>query len=74
MSRGDRLMIEAVFDADRDVLPPAEPDLLRMCRPKEQVDAAILPHDFGGLAAAANGRVYIYECAQVRSARRLDRS
>jgi hypothetical protein len=69
LSFTDRLMITSVFKPTQEVVSASEADLFRLCSPDEQIDVVILKHDFGGLAAASNGLVHIYECAQVRAAR-----
>jgi hypothetical protein len=71
LSWGDRLMITSVFKPTRNTASPVTEDLLRLCGPEEQIDVAILKQDFSGLAAASNGPVRIYECAQVRAVRHV---
>jgi hypothetical protein len=50
--------------------PPAVTDLLRLCGQDEPVDVAILRDNFGPLVSRTNGRVFVYECADVRAATR----
>jgi hypothetical protein len=64
----DDVMITAVFQRKEATVVSTTADLGRLCRPEEHIDVAILKHDFASLAAASNGHVYIYECADVRAA------
>ena len=64
----DKLMIISLLGRPEETWPPTRNDLLRLCARSEAVDVAILNRDFGSLAAATNGHVYVYECAQVRAA------
>ncbi len=73
--RGDAVLIPDVFKeslvrlfgAGFDCSGPTRDDLARLCR-EPGVDYLILKHEFPGLAAAQNGRVFIYDCRQVRAA------
>ncbi len=60
----------AVYQADLDRPPPGLQDLERLCR-EGGLDYAVLKQEFPGLAAAGNGRIYIYDCRQVRAALKL---
>jgi hypothetical protein len=62
-----RPLIGYLFAPERPALPPTVSDLLRLCRPEEGVDVAVLSQHFGPLASADNGRVFIYECERVRA-------
>jgi hypothetical protein len=48
--------------------PPSVTDLLRLCGPDEPVNVAVLRDNFGPLVSRTNGRVFVYECADVRAA------
>ena len=63
---GDRLIYQALFNPS-EAVPPSISDLRRVCAEPEGVDVAILREGFDHLAAAGDGRVFIYECAQVRA-------
>jgi hypothetical protein len=65
----DRLMITSLFGPPEQAAPATRRDVELLCGSHEQVDVAILNRDFGGLAVATNGRIFLYECAQVRAAR-----
>jgi hypothetical protein len=67
MTRWDRMMASNLWGPDLETTAPTETDLRRLCRAEEEVDVAILNRDFSGLAAANNGRIYIYECARLRA-------
>lgn len=62
----DRLIYQALFTPS-EAVPPSISDLRRVCDEREGVDVAILREDFAHLAAAGDGRVFIYECAHVRA-------
>lgn len=49
---------------------PSVTDLLRLCGPNEPLDVAILRDNFGPFVSKTNGRVFVYECADVRAATR----
>jgi hypothetical protein len=58
--------IALLFDGDPcEASPPRREDLLTLCRDQE-VDVAILPWEFPELSAASNGRVFIYDCREIR--------
>ena len=58
--------LAAIYQHDLDSPGPTVADLARLCAEPE-LDYAILKHEFPGLYAATNGRVYIYDCQQVRA-------
>ncbi len=53
-----------------DCPEPALDDLRRLCQ-EPGLDYVIAKHDIPGLAAADNGRIYIYDCRAVRAALKL---
>ncbi|MCI0639417.1 MAG: hypothetical protein L0Y70_10110, partial [Gemmataceae bacterium] len=59
--------VQGLFASAMDGAKPGLRDLERLCR-EDGVDFAILSVDFPGLSSASNGRVYIYDCRQVRAA------
>jgi hypothetical protein len=61
-----RSVVEYFFEPQRAASPPGVGDLVRLCRRDEGVDVAVLSQNFGSLASAHNGRVFIYECERVR--------
>lgn len=52
---------QAGFDAPR----PTRRDLIDLCR-EETLDFVVLRQKFGGLVAATNGAVFIYDCRSIR--------
>jgi hypothetical protein len=46
--------------------PPGRDDVLALCR-DERLDFVVLPDDYGGLAAAGNGHVFVYDCRALRA-------
>ncbi len=63
---------EAALQQALDVAIDAEPtlaDLAQLCR-EQELDYAILKQEFPGLYSASNGRVFIYDCRQVRELKR----
>ena len=62
-----RHVAKLIFQTVLDSPPPSRADLARLCR-DGAVDYVIVPDAFAGLYAATNGRLYIYDCVQVRAA------
>ena len=58
---------EELFEAPLDVGPPTLEDLAAVCR-EDGVDYIAVPEAFDAPCAADNGRIYIYDCRQVRAA------
>jgi hypothetical protein len=58
----------AMLKTDFDELPPDEEDLLRLAE-EPTLDWIVTKHDFGDLAVATNGTVYIYDARQLRQPR-----
>jgi len=57
---------EILFKTPFDGPPPTSDDLVRLCA-EPTLDYVVLPHEFAGLYAATNGRVYVYDCAKLRT-------
>jgi hypothetical protein len=55
------------FDLDFDTANPELGNLKELCQ-EEGVDFLLLTHEFPGLVTAGNGRIFIYDCRQVRAA------
>ena len=47
------------------MLVPSTSDLAALCH-EDVIDYAILPDDFGALASASNGHVFVYDCQRLR--------
>lgn len=60
-----RHQIESFFALDFDTVQPEVANLKQLCREPE-VDYLVLTNEFPGLYAAGNGRIFIYDCRQVR--------
>lgn len=56
-----------IFGAGLDRDPPSLADLQQLCR-EDGLDFLVLKQAFPGLYAAGNGRIYLYDCRQVRAA------
>jgi hypothetical protein len=61
-----RLMVDRIFEADRQVPSPSSEDLLRLCG-DPILDFAIIKRAALPGEALNNGRVHIYDCRQLRS-------
>lgn len=59
-----------LYLGDFDCPEPTIEDLGRLCQ-EPGLDYVIAKHEIPGLAAADNGRIYIYDCRQVRAALQL---
>jgi hypothetical protein len=70
LSYSVKAMVDRLFRPELGMSPPTTADLSRLCRPDEAVDVVVLQQDFDGLFSASNGRVFIYECARIRTAAR----
>jgi hypothetical protein len=64
----DRMMRQ-LFRPEVGAAPPTRADVGRLCQSGGGVDVAILRQDFSGLSSVSNGRVAVYDCARVRTAR-----
>jgi hypothetical protein len=62
-----RRQVSRLFALDYDTAQPTLDDLKKLCQ-EDGLDFLLLTHEFPGLAAAGNGRVFIYDCRQVRAA------
>ncbi|HVS37847.1 MAG TPA: hypothetical protein VMS17_19975 [Gemmataceae bacterium] len=58
---------EELFGVPLDVGPPTLKDLAAVCQ-EEGVDYVAVPEAFNAPCVASNGRIYIYDCEQVRAA------
>jgi hypothetical protein len=56
-----------LFRTDFDGPAPTQDDIARLCD-ETALDYVIVQQEFPGLVAATNGRIFIYECRQVRAA------
>jgi hypothetical protein len=59
--------LQRLFQEDLDAPAPTVDDIARLCN-EPGLDYLILKQEFPGLVATGNGRVFIYECRQVRAA------
>lgn len=59
--------LSRLFHDDFDGPPPTLDDIARLCE-EPGLDYVVVRKEFPGLVAADNGRVFIYECRQVRAA------
>jgi hypothetical protein len=57
--------LQVLFQSDLQPDPPTWVDFDAVCG-DTKIDYAVLPHAFDGLAAASNGRVFIYDCKYLR--------
>ena len=57
---------EELFEAPLDVGPPTLDDLAAVCR-EDGVDYVAVPEAFDAPCAADNGRIYVYDCREVRA-------
>ena len=60
-----RRHFSSFYQAGFDQPPPTRQDLIALCR-AEPLDFVVLRQKFGGLAAATNGAVFIYDCRSIR--------
>jgi hypothetical protein len=67
MNDGKRIGMENLFQIPLDSPDPTREDLVRLCH-EPGLDYVVIPHEFPGLYSATNGRVFVYECYQVRAA------
>jgi hypothetical protein len=58
-------LLEKMYGLTMDEADPTRDDLLRLCR-EPGLDYVVTPHNFDGLYAETNGRVYVYDCRQLR--------
>jgi hypothetical protein len=65
-----KLSIRRLFQADFDHPSPTVEDLGRLCQ-EPGLDYVLAKQDIAGLATADNGRLYVYDCRQVRAALKL---
>ncbi len=65
--------LESMYQTKFDGPGPSEADLARLCQ-EPGLDFVVIPHEFPGLYAASNGRIFVYECAQVSRLRLSARS
>jgi hypothetical protein len=68
MPWGDKLMITSLFGPAEGVALPTRADVIHLCGRDEPIDVAIVKHNFEGLGAVSNGRISLYDCAQLRAA------
>ena len=62
--------VRLLYETDFDYPAPSVADLRRLCQEPE-LDFLILKQEFPGLAAAGSGKLFVYDCRQVRAALRL---
>jgi hypothetical protein len=62
-----------LFDVDAPQPAPTEDDLFRLCR-EEGLDFVVVEDAFADLACATDGRLYVYDCRQLRAWERAGRS
>ncbi len=55
------------FNLDFDTGQPDLKNLRQLCQ-EDGIDFLLLTQEFPGLVAAGNGRVFLYDCRQVRAA------
>jgi hypothetical protein len=63
-----RVAAEKLFRVSFDCPLPTQDDLIRLCQ-EPGLDYVAIPQEFPGLYAATNGRLFVYECNQVRRLR-----
>lgn len=63
---GKQIAAEKLFRVSYDCELPTQDDLVRLCQ-EPGLDYVVIPHDFPGLYVASNGRLFVYECYQVRT-------
>jgi hypothetical protein len=62
-----RRSIRLLFQADVDYPDPSVDDLRRLCQ-EPGLDFLLLQHEFPGVSAASCGKLFVYDCRQVRAA------
>jgi hypothetical protein len=60
-----RRVAEKLFGVSFDCPPPTQDDLIRLCQ-EPGLDYVAIQQEFPGLYAATNGRLFVYECCQVK--------
>jgi hypothetical protein len=65
-----REQVSRFFALDFDTAAPNLDNLKRLCE-EDGIDFLLLTHEFPGLVTAATGRIYVYDCRQVRAALNL---
>jgi hypothetical protein len=58
-------LLEKIYGLNLEEADPTRADLLRLCQ-EPGLDYVVTPHNFDGLYAETNGRVYVYDCRQLR--------
>jgi hypothetical protein len=58
-------LLEKIYGIKMEDADPTRDGLLQMCR-EPGLDYVVTPHNFDGLYAETNGRVYVYDCRQLR--------
>jgi hypothetical protein len=61
-----------LFDTDASHPAPTEEDLFRLCR-EGGLDFIVVEDAFDGLACATDGRLYVYDCRQLRDLEQTSR-
>ncbi len=59
-------VLERLYGAQFSGPAPTEEDVVRLCQ-DPGLDYIVVPHEFPGLPAATNGRIFVYECKKVRT-------